>query len=154
MLKMLDNASGIIAIPEKELATLTITGRGTNSYGHTTVYCKFNLKNWENPTSSEVERPLKKECEKQEIKFVEKQYLLPYREYNNLSTLSIDSTHKVSAIGYAKSYGGERLVIKIGDTFYQAGEDLENKIDIFSFNIHCSLTEIKDSPRQQGYFSK
>ena len=42
MLKILDNASGIIAIPEKELATLTITGRGTNSYGHTTVYCKFN----------------------------------------------------------------------------------------------------------------
>ena len=139
--------------PEKELATLTITGQGTNFYGHTTVYCKFRLKNWENPTSSEVERPLKKECEKQEIKFVEKQYLLPYREYNNLSTLSIDSTHKVSAIGYAKSYGGERLVIKIGDTFYQAGEDLENKIDKFQFNCILKIEKMRVNPSRNTKYA-
>ena len=68
--------------------------------------------------------------------------LLPYREYSNLTALPIGSTNKVSAIGYAKSYGGERLVIKIVDTFYQAGDDVENKVDQLKLD---SILKIKKS---------
>ena len=41
--KLEDYDSGFLAIYEKPLAVLTITGRGTNSYGHTTVYCTMKL---------------------------------------------------------------------------------------------------------------
>ena len=38
------------------------------------------------------------------------------------------STHKASAIGHATSYVTARLVVKIGDTFFQAGKDVEVNI--------------------------
>ena len=41
MQKLLDSPSGVICQIEQEFATLSITGRGTNSYGHVTVFCKF-----------------------------------------------------------------------------------------------------------------
>ena len=151
--KMLDTTSGIIAFPEQELATLAITGRGTNSYGHITVYCNFNLKNCENPTRSESACTSKTECEKHVVEIVTQEHLLPYREYNNLSLLPIGSTHRVSALGYAKSYGGERLVIKIGDTFYQAGEDIETKVANLQSDCILKIEKIRANPTRHTKYA-
>ena len=150
---MFDTTSGIIAFPEQELATLAITGRGTNSYGHITVYCSFNLKNCENPTRSESACTSKTECEKHVAEIVTQEHLLPYREYNNLSLLPIGSTHRVSALGYAKSYGGERLVIKIGDTFYQAGEDIETKVANLQSDCILKLEKIRANPTRHTKYA-
>jgi len=127
--ELFDKESGIIAPVKNELASLTITGRGTNRYGHVTVYCSFELKCSEKGVEGEEKGEVNSVCQysKVEKKTITKENLLPYREYNNLSTLPVGSTHKVSAIGHATSFGGERLVIKIDDTFYQAGEDIEKK---------------------------
>ena len=75
--------------------------------------------------------------------------LLLYREYSNLTVLPIGSTNKVSAIGYANSYGGERLVIKIVDTFYQAGDDVENKVDQLKLDSILKIEKIRRDPSRR-----
>ena len=148
MSKMLDITSGIIALPEQELATLTITGRGRNSYGHTTVYCTFDFKA-KGILENRIVSQTKKECDKKEMTIVEEDHLLPYREYNNLVSLPLGSTKKISAIGYAKSYGGNRLVVQIDDTFYQAGESLEEQKNLHLSNciIRIEKYRVKRSTR-------
>ena len=63
--------------------------------------------------------------------------MLPYREYENLIVLPIGSVHKLDAIGNITHYGTPRLVVKIGDKIYQAGQDLEEKVDQLTLN--CSI---------------
>ena len=53
--ELLDSESGIIAFVEKELADLTITGRGTNQYGKVTVYCDFELKHSDAESACQTE---------------------------------------------------------------------------------------------------
>ena len=43
--------------------------------------------------------------------------------------LPLRSVHTVTAIAHITHYGRERLVVKIDDCLYQAGEDLEAKVD-------------------------
>ena len=143
MKKMLDSPTGVICYIEKELATLSITGRGTNSYGHTTVFCKFIVKDQVDLPVREVVHESKNQCQEKELTALGKEDLLPYREYSNLTALPLGSTNKVSAIGYAKSYGGERLVVKIGETFYQAGEDVEKKIDQIKLDCILKIDKIR-----------
>ena len=60
-----------------------------------------------------------------------------------MATLSVGTAHIVSAIGQATSYGGERLVVKIGDTFYQAGKDLEEKITTLQCDCIVKIEKIR-----------
>ena len=80
---------------------------------------------------------------------VEEDHLLPYQEYSNLVSLPLGSTKKISAIGYAKSYGGNRLVVQIDDTFYQAGESLEEQKNLHLTNciIRIEKYQVKRSTR-------
>ena len=59
---------------------------------------------------------------------------VPFKTLNNLTELPIGSIHKVTAIGYAKHYGTDKLVVQLEDgTLYQAGEFLERtKEDLLS----------------------
>ena len=59
---------------------------------------------------------------------------VPYKTLNNLTELPIGSIHKVTAIGYAKHCGTDKLVVQLEDgTLYQAGEFLERtKEDLLS----------------------
>ena len=51
---------------------------------------------------------------------------VPYKTLNNLTELPIGSIQKVTAIGYAKHYGTDKLVVQqVNCTLYQAGEFLE-----------------------------
>ena len=89
------------------------------------------------------------QCQEKELTALGQEDLLPYREYSNLTALPLGSTNKVSAIGYAKSYGGERLVIKIVDTFYQAGDDVENKVDQLKLDSILKIEKIHRDPSRR-----
>ena len=72
-----------------------------------------------------------------EIPTIPREELLPYREYENIIVLSVGSVHKIEAIGEIIHYGTSRLVVKIEDKIYQAGQDLEEKKD--QLTLGCSI---------------
>ena len=72
---------------------------------------------------------------------------------SNLFVCFIISTHLVTAIGYATSYGGERLVIKIGDTIYQAGDDLEEKVDTLQANCLIKILKVRVNPTRHAKYA-
>ena len=146
---MFDSPSGVICQIEKELATLSITARGTNSYGQTTVFCNFVVNYPTALATRKVVHETKTQGDGEELTTLGQEDLLLYREYSNLTALPIGSTNKVSAIGYAKSYGGERLVIKIVDTFYQAGDDVENKVDQLKLDSILKIEKIRRDPSRR-----
>ena len=52
--------------------------------------------------------------------------LVPYKALNKLAELPIGSVHAVSAIGYAKHYGKDKLVVQLNNVVsYQVREFLE-----------------------------
>ena len=57
----------------------------------------------------------------------------------------------MSATGYAKSYGATRLIVKIGDSFYQAGDDVEGNITLLKPNciLKIEKMQIKRSTRSK-----
>ena len=59
----------------------------------------------------------------------QRENLLPYRDYPNLTTLPIGSVHKVDGWGFLKHYGTDRLVISLEGKVYQAGENLEENVN-------------------------
>ena len=127
-------SKGFLFVCNKPLAKLTVTGRGRNHHGHVIVYCTFDI--YQNAQETKVEKGIILGGETDSLmdkvaamQILEYKDLLPYREYANLVTFPVGSTHKISALGMATSYGGTaRLVVKIGELFYQAGEDLEEKL--------------------------
>ena len=113
-----------------EFVLLTITGQGRNMYGKVTVYYKFEVKCDERKIEeNKCKEPSNNVAENK----ISKELLLPYQDYNNLAILSAGTTHTVSVIGQATTYGGEHLIVKISETIYQAGEDLEKKVASRSF---------------------
>ena len=77
------------------------------------------------------------------MQIIEKEHLLSYGKYENLATLPVSSTHKVTAIGFVSHYGTQRLVIKIGDTFYQAGQDLESNVAKLKQNCTVKIEKVR-----------
>ena len=153
MQKLLDTKSGIMCQTEKELATLSITGRGTNSYGLTKVFCKFVVNHPTALATREVVHEAKNQNEGEELTTFGQDNLLPYREYRNLTELPLGSANKVSAIGYAKSYGEERLVVKIGDNFYQAGDDVESNVENLKLNSILKIEKICTRPARHTKYA-
>ena len=61
---------------------------------------------------------------------------ISYKTLNNLTELTIGSIHKVTAIGYAKHYGTDKLVVKLEDgTQYQARQFLEKTKNVIKWLI-------------------
>ena len=69
---------------------------------------------------------------------ISREDLLPYREYDNLISLPLGSVHTINAIGNISRYGTPRLVVTIGETIYQAGQALEEKVDQLTQLFHKS----------------
>ena len=65
----------------------------------------------------------------------------------------LGSANKVSAIGYAKSYGEERLVVKIGDNFYQAGDDVESNVENLKLNSILKIEKICTRPARHTKYA-
>ena len=117
---------GFLSLENQPLGMLEITGKGTNVYGKVTVYTRFMLNLIENakkvsPTPVINPEPVV------EIPTIPRENLLPYRDYENVTVLPVGSVHKIEGIGHIAHYGTPRLVLKINENIYQAGQDLEEK---------------------------
>ena len=157
--KLEDEDSGFLAIYEQPLAVLTITGRGTNSYGHTTVSCTmeltdldgnavYPLNNFKTNVEAEIEQCREGltgalHTDNTPITVIPRERLVNYREYTNLNQLPIGSVHTIQAIGYVNHYGTERLVVKVRDKMYQAGDDLEDKVTALGENRCLKIEKIR-----------
>ena len=133
-----DPKRGYITLYNKPLAALTIKGWGRTEQRNVIVYCSVL---WscvsENNSLAMLTDEMKQDINKTETKLQEgtsKSVIqvpvipvwVPYKTLNNLTELPIGSIHKVTAIGYAKHYGTDKLVVQLEDgTLYQAGEFLE-----------------------------
>ena len=127
---------GFLSLDKKELGVLQLTGKGTNAYGQVSIYVNFVLSP-KNPPKKPSPSPKSVPTLGKEIPTIPREELLPYREYENIIVLSVGSVHKIEAIGEIIHYGTSRLVVKIEDKIYQAGQDLEEKKD--QLTLGCSI---------------
>ena len=126
-----------ISLDNQPLGVLAVTGKGTNQYGNVSVYCSFTLNSPGNAEQSLPPLTADDSTPPTGIVTISRENLLPYRDYENLIVFPIGSVQKVDAIGYITHYGTARLVVKIGDKIYQAGQDLEGKVE--QLNKDCSV---------------
>ena len=137
---LVNKDGGFLSLDDKPLGVLEITGQGTNAYGNVTVYTCFTLNssNKGEKISCNVESVPAKE-----IPTITREHLLPYRDYENIIVLPVGSVHKVEAIGEILHYGTFRLVVKIEDKIYQAGQDLEEKKELIKSGCSIKIEKIR-----------
>jgi hypothetical protein len=149
--------NGFLFVCNKDLAKLTVTGRGTNHYGHVIVYCKFEVYQNVHENTGEKSTTLEETTILTDntvvMQILEKEDLLAYREYDSLATLPVGSTHKLSAFGMAKSYGTTRLVIKLDERFYQAGENVEENITLLKPEGIIKIEKIRTNPSKHAKYA-
>ena len=151
----LDKKSGFLVLYNKPLAVLTITGRGYNVHGNTTVYCTFKVEieeeaslsamksRTEHQISNWKEEITKTDTCSEEVQILPLENLIPYKECRNLIGLPLESVHKIESIGYVKHYGVIKMVVKISGTLYQAGEDLQRKVVELTDNSYIKIVKIR-----------
>ena len=151
----LDKKSGFLLFYNKPLAVLTITGRGINLHGHTTVYCTFKVEIEEQASLSLIkyqteqqilnwkEEIAKTENSSGEIQILPIENLIPYKECRNLIVLPLESVHRLDSIGYVIHYGVKKMVVKLSGSFYQAGEDLQRKELELTDNCYIKIIRIR-----------
>ena len=133
-----DPQRGFITLYNKPLATLTIKGWGRTEHCNVIVYCSLS---W-TTTSKNDSLTTHTENTLQDIKDAEEKLKevttysveplpsilvwVPYRALNNLAELPVGSVYVVTALGYAKHYGKDKLVVQLDNgVSYKAGEFLE-----------------------------
>ena len=91
---------GFISLDNQPLGVLTITGKGTNQYGNVSLYCSFTLNS---PSKIDQTAPALTSSDSTpttNIPVIDREDLLPYREYGNLISFPVGSIHQIDAIGY------------------------------------------------------
>ena len=124
--KNVQKEGGFLSLENQPLGVLKITGKGTNVYGNVTVYTIFTLNSPKNTKKSSTTLIINP-APVVEIPTIPRENLLPYRDYENVTVLPVGSVHKIEGIGHLVHYGTPRLVLKINENIYQAGQDLEEK---------------------------
>ena len=155
-----ETGSGCLMLYQHPIGTLRITGRGTNYFGGLSVYVSIEI-DVPSPEHSVNDALSKAQADYNETKrkvedavvdnsrsiaVVPRNELLQYKDYDNLSRKPLDSLLKVEAIGWIQYYGKERLLIKIGDEFYQAGADLENKVENIVSGCYLRIQKFRVAP--------
>ena len=74
---------------------------------------------------------------------IPRENLLNYREYPNLISLGVGSVHIVDGWGYIIHYGTERLVVSVDGKIFQAGDDLEEKVDKLKYMCKIKIEKIR-----------
>ena len=140
-----DKVGGFLSLNNKALGILDITGKGTNVYGKVSVYATFTLNscNTTKELSSLTDSSKVDSIPVTEIPAIARENLLPYRDYENIMLLPIGSIHKIEAIGEIVHYGTPRLVVKIEDKIYQAGQDLEEKKDRITLGCSIKIEKVR-----------
>ena len=155
----LEEESDFLVMYDRPLASLTITGRGTNPYGNITVQCTFKILEFVIDSSipklrSQTEAQLAKYKSdiaddvvtgNLQIPLMDREHLRPYKEYQNLTILPVGSIHKIMGIGYISHYGMERMVVKLQDSVYQAGEDLQSKVNDLRDSCYIKILKIRSN---------
>ena len=139
--KLRDDSTGFLAMYDKPLGVLTITGRGTNIFRKTTVYCCVKLADTsgsepinklKSTTKTIIQQTEQKISTTEEdiypVKLVSRENLLNYTDYNDLASLVIGSVVKVNEVGYITYYGIDRLILHTDKGWLLGGDDLEGKI--------------------------
>ena len=138
---VLDTESGYLTLYDKPFAFLEIKGQENNIYGKITVFCDVRMNQIQEQSSigklkSNALADIEK-CEDQiatshstrKITSIARENLVRYKDYENLRSLPIGSVHKIKGIGYIQHYGKDKLVVQLAEKLYQAGEDLESKVN-------------------------
>ena len=60
-----------------------------------------------------------------------------------MTVLPVGSVHNVEAIGHIIHYGTPRLVLKISENIYQAGQDLEEKEERITLGCSIKIEKIR-----------
>ncbi len=138
-----DKTTKFLAVYNKPLGTLKITGRGINRYGQTTVFCSVTLAD---TSGGEAINTLRTATEtsiitteeriatclstssSSTVAVVPRENLLNYTEYKNLTSLPLGTVARVKEIGFISYYGIDRMIVLTDKGSFQAGEDLENKV--------------------------
>ena len=130
---------------------LVISGQGNNCYGHKTVFCRLVLNNAkEEEELINIDKDNLGNCF---LPLIPRENLLPYREYQNLSILPIGYMYKVDGVGMIKHYGTERVVLSIGDKIYQAGDDLEEKVDQLKKDCSIKIEKVRENRKRRVKFA-
>ena len=127
-LKLL-NVNGIyLSLSNKKLGSLIVTGKGSNVYGHTTIFCQLILNPREATDVTQIPKISEEVVENDLTQIIPRENLLNYREYPNLTSFPVDSVCNIDGLGYIKHYGTERLVVSVDGKVYKAGKYLEENV--------------------------
>ena len=163
--KLKDPVTGFLAVYNKPLGILNITGRGMNKYGKTTVYCSVTLKDTSTGEAlNELTTATQSSINEMETKIatclsgpslevpcLPKEQLLNYTEYTNLSTLALGSVVQVNAIGFLSYYGIDRLIVITDKGAFQAGDDLEEKYQMIKKDSYLKILRTKLNKSRKKY---
>lgn len=150
-----DQASGFIFLPgESCLANLIIRGKGLNDYGNYTVYSKIQFVPSSPPPPTEQlcepsccqlnesSKPKTKDTALELISIKSREDLLPYPENPTLASLPINSLKGIESIGWVTYRGKDKLLVEIDKVMYQAGKDLEGKIDEIKKGSYIKIEKV------------
>ena len=118
-------AGDFLYLVGQPLGVLLITGKDLSQYGKECVYCAFTLTSADK--AAQVLPPIV-DSVPTEIPTIAREYLLPYREYENIVVFPVGSVLKADSVGHISHCGTVRLVLKIGEKIYQAGQYLEERL--------------------------
>ena len=134
----------------KSLGVLEITGKGTNHHGTVSVYCTFVLNSVEK--MEDTLPSTQNDSDAVAIPTLLRENLLPYRDYPNIIKFPVGSLLRVEAIGYISHYGTMRLVVQVEGNIYQAGKDLEEKIEHLVADCSIKIEKVRvDRSRRINY---
>ena len=162
--KLYDSTSGYIFSLNDKLATLTVRGKAINEWGNWTVYT--SIKFTESLTDvNEGYNTRSKSLEKANALQDQLTEIVPENRNNNddgdaipikvvedlqhyplnpsLTFLPVLTIKLVSAIGWVSYRGKERLLVEVDGTMYQAGTDLEQKVQNLKRGTRIRIESIK-----------
>ena len=115
------------SLRNKKLGFLRVTGKGTNLAGHNVVFCQLSLNPKEGTESTQIMKPSKEVVENVQAPIIPREQFLNFREYPNLTYLTVGGVYNIDGWGYISHYGTERLVVSVDGKIFQGGDDLEEK---------------------------
>ena len=132
-----------LSLRNKKLGSLRITGKGDNMYGRPTVFCQLSLNAKEETETILPMENIVKCVENAVTPIIPRVNLLNYREYPNLISLGVGIVNTVDGWGYINHYGTERLVVSVDGQIFQAGDDLEQKVDKLKYICKIKIEKIR-----------
>ena len=148
-LKLLDVNDIYLSLRNKKLGYLRITGKGNNMYGRETVFCKLALNAKEETKNNLPIKKIVKCVENVATPIIPRENLLNYREYPNIISLGVGIVNTVDGWGYINHYGTERLVVSVDEQIFQAGDDLEEKVDKLKYMCKIKIEKIRTNTKRR-----